>query len=48
VIQRLFAVSDTEMLIAPKWGLKKNQIQSLIEKELEKRGVVQGALFQQV
>ncbi len=45
VIQRLFAVSDTEMLIAPKWGLKKNQIQSLIEKELEKRGVVQGALF---
>lgn len=48
VIQRLFAVSDTEMLIAPKWGLKKNQIQSLIDKELEKRGVVQGALFQQV
>ena len=45
VIQRLFAVSDTEMLITPKWGLKKNQIQSLIEKELEKRGIVQGALF---
>lgn len=45
VIQRLFAISDTEMLIAPKWGLKKNQIQSYIDKEIERRGVVQGSKY---
>lgn len=42
VIQRLFALSDVEMLIAPKWGLKKSQIQNYIDAEIERRGVIQG------
>lgn len=42
VIQRLFALSDVDMLIAPKWGLKKSQIQNYIDAEIERRGVIQG------
>lgn len=45
VIQRLFALSDLEMLIAPNWGLKKSQIQNYIDIEIEKRGIVQGSLY---
>lgn len=45
VIQRLFALSDFEMLIAPKWGLKKSQIQNYIDSEIEKRNVVQGSKY---
>ena len=43
VIQRLFAVADQELLIAPKWDMPKNAVQNFIEQELFKRGVVQGA-----
>ena len=43
VIQRLFGISDYDLLIAPNWGLKKSQIQSFIDKELEKRNVIQGS-----
>ncbi|HEX7367516.1 MAG TPA: TIGR01212 family radical SAM protein [Pelobium sp.] len=45
IIQRLFGISDMEMLIAPKWGLKKSEIQAFIDKEIERKGVVQGSLF---
>lgn len=45
VIQRLFGISDWNLLIAPNWGLKKTQIQSYIENEIESRGIVQGALY---
>lgn len=45
VIQRLFAVSEYEMLIAPKWGLKKSQIQNYIDNELKKRNIIQGRLY---
>lgn len=45
VIQRLFALSDLEMLIAPNWGLKKSQIQNYIDIEIGKRGIVQGSLY---
>lgn len=45
VIQRLFALSDLEMLIAPNWGLKKSQIQNYIDSEIEKRGIVQGSQY---
>lgn len=45
VIQRLFALSDLEMLIAPNWGLKKSQIQNYIDTEIEKRGIVQGSRY---
>ena len=42
VIQRLFALSDVDMLIAPKWGLKKSQIQNYIDAELDRRNIIQG------
>lgn len=45
VIQRLFGLSDLDMLIAPKWGLKKSQIQNYIDHELEKRNIVQGEKY---
>ena len=43
VIQRLFGLADYDLLIAPNWGLKKSEIQSYIDKGLERRGVVQGS-----
>ena len=45
VIQRLFGISDWNLLIAPNWGLKKTQIQSYIENEIQSREIVQGALY---
>lgn len=45
VIQRLFALSDVDMLIAPKWGLKKSQIQNYIDAELERRNINQGSEY---
>ncbi len=43
IIQRLFGISDYDLLIAPNWGLKKSGIQSYIDKELERRGIFQGS-----
>lgn len=45
VIQRLFGISDLEMLIAPKWGLRKSEIQTFIDNEIERKGVVQGSQY---
>lgn len=45
VVQRLFGISDYDLLIAPEWGLKKSGIQSYIDKELERRDVQQGAKY---
>jgi radical SAM superfamily enzyme len=45
VIQRLFGLSDRELLIAPNWGLKKSEIQYFIDKRILDRGVVQGTRF---
>ena len=45
VIQRLFGLADYDLLIAPNWGLKKSEIQSYIDKGLERRGAVQGSQF---
>jgi len=45
VIQRLFGISDWDLLIAPNWGLNKSNIQSYIDKEIERRGIVQGSLY---
>ncbi len=45
VIQRLFGISDPEVLIAPKWNLKKSQIQNYIEGEIRRRNIVQGSGF---
>ncbi|TSD63976.1 TIGR01212 family radical SAM protein [Inquilinus sp. KBS0705] len=43
VIQRLFGLSDRELLIAPNWGLKKSEIQYFIDQRILSRGVVQGS-----
>jgi radical SAM protein (TIGR01212 family) len=43
VIQRLFGLSDRELLIAPNWGLKKSEIQYYIDQQILTRGVVQGS-----
>ncbi len=45
VLQRLFGLSDYELLIAPDWKLKKSAIQTHIDKELERRGAVQGSNY---
>ncbi|MBB5636285.1 hypothetical protein HDF26_003258 [Pedobacter cryoconitis] len=45
VIQRLFGISDWDLLIAPNWGLNKSAIQTYIDKEIEKRGIVQGSAY---
>lgn len=45
IIQRLFGISDWDLLIAPNWGRKKSSIQTYIDKEIERRGVVQGSAF---
>ncbi|MEI6178238.1 MAG: TIGR01212 family radical SAM protein [Verrucomicrobiota bacterium] len=45
IIQRLFGIADQDLLIAPVWDLAKSSVQSYIDKELERRGVVQGAAF---
>jgi radical SAM superfamily enzyme len=45
VIQRLFGLSDLDMLIAPKWGKKKSEIQHYIDSEIKRRNIVQGSRF---
>lgn len=48
VIQRLFGLADQELLIAPNWGKGKSAIQTYIDKELERRGAIQGSNHQPV
>ena len=43
IIQRLFAVADPSLLIAPRWNLPKAAVQTHIEREFKRRGVIQGA-----
>jgi radical SAM protein (TIGR01212 family) len=43
VIQRLFGLSDMDLLIAPNWGLKKSEIQHYIDKTIADRGIIQGS-----
>lgn len=43
VIQRLFGLSDMELLIAPNWGLKKSEIQHFIDRRVVEKGIVQGS-----
>lgn len=43
VIQRLFGLSDRDLLIAPNWQLKKSEIQHFIDETIRKRGIVQGS-----
>ncbi|MVN90228.1 TIGR01212 family radical SAM protein [Mucilaginibacter aquatilis] len=43
VVQRLFGLSDRELLIAPNWQLKKSEIQHYIDSAILARGVIQGS-----
>jgi uncharacterized protein len=43
VVQRLFGLSDRELLIAPNWQLKKSEIQHFIDQRILDRGVIQGS-----
>lgn len=45
VVQRLFGISDWDLLIAPNWGLNKSAIQTYMDKEIERRGIVQGSAY---
>ena len=45
IIQRLFGISDWKLLIAPNWGLKKVRIQSHIDQEIKRRGIIQGSAY---
>lgn len=42
VLQRLFGVADQSLLIAPKWKLPKSGVQTHLDREIERRGIVQG------
>lgn len=46
VVQRLFGISDWELLIAPNWGLKKTLIQNYMDKEISNRNIIQGAHYE--
>lgn len=43
VIQRLFGISDYDLLIAPQWNLGKSSIQGYLDREIQRRGIVQGS-----
>lgn len=43
VVQRLFGLSDRELLIAPNWQLKKSEIQHYIDKKIADNGIIQGS-----
>ena len=45
IIQRLFGISDWDLLIAPNWGLKKTLIQNYMDKEIASRNIIQGAAY---
>jgi radical SAM protein (TIGR01212 family) len=46
IIQRLFGLSDLDLLIAPNWGMKKSEMLYRIEQEFLRRDVVQGSALQ--
>ena len=45
VVQRLFGLSDLDLLIAPNWGLKKSEIQHYFDKTIQDRKIVQGSKY---
>jgi uncharacterized protein len=48
VIQRLFGLADYDLLIAPNWSRKKAEIQTFIDKTIERKGVIQGSAVHEV
>lgn len=45
IIQRLFAIADLHSLIAPNWMLQKSAIQTYIDRQIQRSGIVQGSQF---
>ncbi|MCX6876802.1 MAG: TIGR01212 family radical SAM protein [Verrucomicrobia bacterium] len=45
VVQRLFGISDWNLLVAPNWGLKKVRIQTHLDQAIKRRGIIQGSRF---
>ncbi len=45
IVQRLFGLSDLDLLIAPNWGLKKSEIQHFFDKLIQDRGIIQGSKY---
>lgn len=43
VIQRLFGVADSKLLIAPDWKLPKAAVQNHIDRAMQARGIIQGS-----
>ena len=43
IIQRLFGLADKDLLIAPNWLLGKSSIQGYLDREIQRRGCVQGS-----
>lgn len=48
VIQRLFGLADRDLLIAPIWDLSKASVQIFLERQFERRGVIQGSMYSQL
>ncbi len=46
LIHRLFGVSANEILIAPKWGIKKNRLENIIDNYFKENGVYQGRFLE--
>ena len=45
VVQRLFATTPKEYLVAPIWGVSNAELYRIIDKHLERRGVYQGMMY---
>lgn len=45
ILQRIFSLSDLDLLIAPDWGMKKAGIQSYLDKSLERNNAIQGSKY---
>ena len=45
IIQRLFGLSDLDVLIAPRWNKKKSQIQHYIDSTLKQKNIIQGSEY---
>ena len=45
IIQRLFGLSDLDVLIAPRWNKKKSQIQHYIDSTFTQKNIIQGSQY---
>lgn len=45
VLQRIYGLSDLDLLIAPNWNMNKSAIQTYLDKSLESKGALQGSRY---